>query len=125
MCQKWHQKSILGWRLMQETICQPPSTTIDPTIAPTIAVVHPPSTPMPLKHISGVAARYEFLIQFIKPEALSYTCLWQDDVDEEDFVAAIKNSVVIRREENDFVSSIRVLPGAKKISESIDDSRNI
>jgi hypothetical protein len=48
-----------------------------PTIAPTIAV-EPPSTPMPLKHISDFVARYEFLIQFInKPDALAVTDLWQ------------------------------------------------
>jgi hypothetical protein len=69
------QESILEWKLMLETICQPPSTPIIPSIAPTTAVVNPPGTPTPLKHISGVAARYEFLIQFIKPEALSSTDL--------------------------------------------------
>jgi hypothetical protein len=49
--------------------------------------------------------------------------LWQDDVDEQDFVAAIEKSVAIRRESNDVTSLIRVLLGAKKISESIDDSQ--
>jgi hypothetical protein len=67
---------------MSQSICEPPVTPIAPTIAPTTAVVDPPSTPTPLTHISGVAARYELLIQFIKPEALSSTDLWKDDVDE-------------------------------------------
>jgi hypothetical protein len=89
-CQKWLQESILEWKLMLETIRQPPSTPIVLSIAPNIAVVDSPGTPTPLKHIPGVAACYEFLIQFIKPEALSSTDLWQDDVDEADFVAAIK-----------------------------------
>jgi hypothetical protein len=49
--------------------------------------------------------------------------LWQGDDDEQDFVAAIKNFVAVRRESNNLTSPIRVLLGAKKISESIDDSR--
>jgi hypothetical protein len=49
--------------------------------------------------------------------------LWQDDVDEEDFVAAIENFVAVRRKANDLASPIRMLLGAKKISESIDDSK--
>ena len=106
-----------------ESICEPPATPIAPTIAPTTPVVEAPSTPTPLKHISGVAARYEFLIQFIKPEALNSTDLWQDDVDEEDFVAAIQKFVAVRREANNLASPIRALLGAKKISKSINDSR--
>ena len=101
----------------------PPSTPIAPSIGPTIALVDPPSPPTPLTHISGVAARYEFLIQFIKPEALSSTDLWQDDVDEEDFVSAIEKFVAVRRKANDLASPIRALLGAKKISESIDDTK--
>ena len=106
-----------------ESIREPPVTPIAPTIAPTTTVVEPSSTPTPLTHISGVAARYEFLKQFIKPEALSSTDLWKDDVDEADFVAAVEKFVAVRREENDLASPIRALLGAKKISESIDETR--
>jgi hypothetical protein len=122
-CQKRLQESILEWKLMLETLRQPPSTPIAPTIAPTVVGVNSPSTPIPTSHISGVAARYEFLIQFIKPEALSSTDLWQDDVDEEDFVSAIEKFVAVRRKANDLASPIRALLGAKKISERIDESR--
>jgi hypothetical protein len=122
-CQKLLQESILEWKRMSETIRQMPSTPTGPSTAPSDTVERPPSTPTPLKHISGVAARYEFLIQFIKPEALTSTDLWQDDVDEQDFVAAIEKFVAVRREANDVTSPIRALLGAKKISESIDDSR--
>jgi hypothetical protein len=69
--------------------------------------------------------RYEFLIQFIKPEALTSTDLWQDDVDGQDCVAAIEKFVAVRREANDVTSPIRALLGAKRISESIDDSHSI
>jgi hypothetical protein len=100
-CQMRLQNSIIEWRLIVESIREPPATPIAPTIAPTTTVVEPPSTPTPLTHISGVAARYEFLKQFIKPEALSSTDLWKDDVDEADFVAAVEKFVAVRREEND------------------------
>jgi hypothetical protein len=72
---------------------------------------------------ASTVACNQFLIQFIKPEALSSTDLWQDNVDEEDFVVAIEKSVALRREANDLASPIRALLGAKKISEGIDDSK--
>jgi hypothetical protein len=113
-CQKRLQQSIQEWNLMKETICQPPSTPTVVTIAITTAQ-EPPSTPTPLRHISGVVASYEFLTQFIKPEALISTDLWQDDVDEKDFVEAIKKFVKVRRKANDLTLPIKALLGAKKI----------
>jgi hypothetical protein len=97
---------------MLEIICQPhqpPSMPIAPTIAPTIAVV----------------ACYGFLIQCIKPEAVTSTHLWQEDGDEQDFVAAIEKCVAVRRESNDLASPIWALLGTQKISKRIDDSRDI
>jgi hypothetical protein len=125
-CQKRLSEAIQEWQQMKETIRQPPSTENAATatsIGTTTPTVDPPSTPTPLSTISGVAARYEFLIQFIKPEALSSTDLWQDDVDEEDFVAAIEKFVALRREANDLASPVRALLGAQKISESIDERK--
>jgi hypothetical protein len=125
-CQRRLQESILEWNAMLETIRQPPLTPTAPTLAPTTTTTTTdttPSTPTPLKHISGVAARYEFLVQFIRPEALTSTDLWQDDVDEQDFLAAIEKFVAVRRKANDLASPIRALLGAKKISEKIDDRK--
>jgi hypothetical protein len=76
-CQKRLQESnSLEWKRMSETIRQTPSTPTSPSTAPSETQERPPSTPTPLKHISGVVARYKFLIQFIKPEAplLLQTC---------------------------------------------------
>jgi hypothetical protein len=66
--------------------------------------------------------RYKFVIQFIKPEALTSTDLCQDDVDEQDFVTAIEKSIAVRRESEDLAFPIWTLLGAQKISKSIDDS---
>ena len=80
------------------------------------------STPLPINHISGVVSRYEFLIQFIKPDAILSTDLWQDNVDKQDFVAGLEQFAAMRREKNNLTSPICSLLGAKTISETIDET---
>jgi hypothetical protein len=118
-CQKKLQDSIQEWRQMKASNLPPPEAPIASTSVLTTAQ-ESPSTPTPLRHISGILARYEFLTQFIKPEALISTDLWQDDVDEKDFVEAIEKFVKARREAKDLASPIKALLGAKKLPETID-----
>jgi hypothetical protein len=95
--------------------------------APSVEVEQPPSTPTPLKHISGVVACYKFLIQFIKSEALTSTDLWEDNVDEQDFVLAIENFLAVKTESKDLTSPIRALLGAlmKKKGINLRDNHKI
>ena len=124
--QKRLQESLVEWTNLREKILQgnrpKPPTSESAFTQATIPV--PPSTPPPMNHIAGVIARYDFLVQFIKPEALTSTDLWQDDVDEEDFVAGIEQFAAMRRKKKDIITSpIRSLLGAKKISETLDMTR--
>ena len=89
-CQKQLQESLVEWKNFQDKRNDDFLELQQQTTVPaSIPVPQEATLPSPQKYIAGAAARYEFLVKFIKPEALISTDLWQDDVDEQDFVAAI------------------------------------
>jgi len=125
-CQKRLRESLTEWSNYSENIQEgnlPQPPTSEAPISPVSIPVAPSTPPPTTNHISGLLVRYDFLVQFIKPEALSSTDLWKDDVDENDFIAGIEEFVKMRRERNDLTSPIRSLLGVKKISETIDVTR--
>jgi hypothetical protein len=137
-CQKSLQESIIEWKELKELKepnRNPPNRASHP-VPPRCPLPNansrasnpvPPSTPPPHQHISGVLARYNFLVQFIKPEALISTDLWQDDFDKNNFVLAIEKFAASKRERErerkDLTSPICALLGAQKILETIDVTR--
>jgi hypothetical protein len=63
-------------------------------------------------------------VLFIKPEALTSTDLWQEDVNKKDFLAGIEKFAALnKREKNELTSPICALLGAKKISKMTDVTR--
>jgi hypothetical protein len=76
--QKRLQESIVEWILLKDER-KDDALELHSTVPASTPV--PQDTPPPQQQLfAGADARYEFLVRFIKPEALMSTDLWKDDV---------------------------------------------